>query len=300
MTRSEKFETLKGYGFISPYLIGFLTFTLFPLGFSLYSSFTYYDLTSIQKWIGLRNYTKIFTDDPDFLKSLWNTAYYVVFSVPLVIILALILAMMMNVKSKHMGIFRTLYYLPSVLSGVAVTLLFMWIFDARDGLINNILGWFGINGPAWFYNPDTTKPTLIIMRLWHTGGTIVLFLAALQNVPEDLYESAEIDGASRLRRMWNITLPMISPTILFVMITGIIGSFQVFDQAYIVTQGDPNFASKSMLFYNLQLYIKAFKDFQMGYATAMAWILFAIIMMITGLQLYLSKRWVYYEGGTNK
>ncbi|MBP8989105.1 MAG: sugar ABC transporter permease [Clostridia bacterium] len=299
MTRMEKTETLKGYLFISPYLIGFFVFTLFPMAFSFYSSFTYYDLTSIQKWIGFKNYINILTSDPDFLKALSNTGYYVLFSVPLVIVLALAIALLMNIRTRFMGVFRTIYYLPSVLSGVAVTLLWMWIFDGRSGLVNNILAWFGIQGPAWFFNASTTKPALIIMRLWHVGGTMVLFLAALQNVPQDLYEAGEIDGATGIKRFWHITLPMISPTLLFVIITGINGAFQIFDTAYVITSGDGG-VGKSLLFYNLHLYNKAFKEFKMGYASAMAWILFAIIMFFTVIQLKISNRWVYYEGGTQK
>ena len=302
MTRTEKFETLKGYAFISPYIIGFIMFTLFPMVFSLYSSFTYYDLTSIKKWIGVKNYVDIFTSDKEFIKALGNTGYYVLFSVPLVIVVSLTVALLMNVRTRFMGIFRTLYYLPSVLSGVAVTLLWMWIFDGRDGLLNTFIGFFGIRGPSWFFNADATKPALIIMRLWHCGGTIILFLASLQNVPVDLYEAAEIDGATGFRSFFHITLPMISPTMLFIMITGINGAFQIFDSAYIITQnsGSDGGVGKSLLFYNLHLYIKAFREFKMGYASAMAWILFAIIMIFTGIQLYASNRWVYYEGGTRK
>lgn len=298
MTKLERRETLKGYAFISPYLVGFLCFTLFPLGFSLYSSFTYYDMTSIQKWVGLFNYTYILTKDDNFVKALSNTFYYVAFSVPMVIVIALMLALMMNMRIHFARVFRTLYYLPSILSGVAVILLWQWIFEPNDGLLNNLLAVVGIRGPAWLRDPLFTKPALIIMRLWSTGGTMVLFLAALQNVPQDLYDAGDIDGAVGWKRFRYITLPMISPTMLFVMTTGIIYAFQIFDSAYLLGgSGGTGGPGKSLLFYNLYLYYTAIRDFRMGYACALAWILFVIILAFTLTQMKLSERWVHYEGG---
>lgn len=298
VTKREKRETLKGYLFISPWIIGFLIFTLYPMAFSLYSGFTFYDITSIQKWIGLKNYINIFAHDEYFITALKNTAYYVVFSVPLAIIFALCLALLLNSKVWGVKIFRTIYYLPSVLSGVAVTLLWMWIFNPDGGLANSLLGLLKINGPAWFQDPNWSKPALIIMRLWSVGGSMILFLAALQDVPRSLYEAAEIDGATGFKKFWHVTLPMISPTVLFVMITGINGAFQIFDGPFIISGGTGGPAN-STLFYNLYLYNKAFLELQMGYASALAWVLFVIIMIFTGIQLYVSKKWVHYEGGTN-
>lgn len=298
MTKSEIRENFKGYAFISPYLIGFSVFTAYPLLFSAFSSFTYYNITAVQKWYGLTNYTNLFFKDDMFLKSLGNTLYYVVFSVPSVIILAMILALLMNQRVRFMGFFRTIYYLPSVLSGVAVYLLWQWIFDPSNGLLNNGLALLGINGPAWLYDANWTKPALIIMRLWSTGGTMILLLAALQNVPVELYEAGEIDGATGWRKFFNITLPMISPTLFFVMVTGISGAFQVYDSAYIMVEnGGPG---KSLMFYNLYLFNTAFTEQSMGKASAMAWILFAIIMCFTVIQHVASKKWVYYDGGTEK
>ena len=298
MTRSEIRENIKGYAFISPYIIGFCVFTAFPLAFSAFSSFTYYNITAIQKWYGLTNFVKLFTADDLFWKSLGNTLYYVVFSVPSVIVLAMVLALLMNQRVKFMGFFRTIYYLPSVLSGVAVYLLWQWIFDPSNGLLNNGLALLGIDGPAWLYDAKWTKPAMIIMRLWSTGGTMILLLAALQNVPQELYEAGEIDGAVGVRKFFNITLPMISPTLFFVMVTGISGAFQVYDSAYIMVQnGGPG---KSLMFYNLYLFNTAFADQAMGKASAMAWILFAIIMFFTVVQQQASKKWVYYDGGTEK
>jgi multiple sugar transport system permease protein len=295
-TKREIKETIKGYLFILPWIIGFMAFTLYPMVFSLYSGFTFYDITSIQKWIGLKNYISIFTRDEYFIIALKNTAYYVAFSVPLAIAFSLFLALLLNTKVWGVKFFRTVYYLPSVLSGVAVTLLWMWIFNPSNGLANSFLNLVGIEGPSWFQDPAWSKPALIIMRLWHVGGSMIIFLAALQDVPRTLYEAAEIDGATGFRRFWHITVPMISPTILFVMITGINGAFQIFDGPFIISGGTGGPAN-STLFYNLYLYNKAFLELQMGYASALAWVLFVIIMIFTGIQMYVSKKWVHYEGG---
>lgn len=295
MTSNEKRENLRGFLFISPYLIGFSVFIAFPLLFSFFSSFTYYNITAVQKWYGLGSFNYLFTKDPMFWKSLGNTLYYVVFSVPLVIITAMVLALLMNMRVRFMGLFRTIYYLPSVLSGVAVYLLWQWIFDPSSGLLNNALSLFGIKGPAWLYDAQWTKPAMIIMRIWSTGGTMILLLAALQGVPQDLYEAGAVDGAVGFRKFRYITLPMISPTLFFIMITGISGAFQVYDQAFIMVEnGGPG---KSLLFYNLHLWYTAFRDQSMGLASAMAWILFAIIMFFTVIQMVGSKKWVHYEGG---
>lgn len=298
MTRNEIRENIKGYSFISPYIVGFTLFIAYPMLFSLFSSFTYYNITAVQKWYGLTNYINLLTQDDMFWKSLGNTLYYVVFSVPLVILIAMCLALLMNMRVKFMGYFRTIYYLPSVLSGVAVFLLWQWIFDPNSGLLNNMLALVGISGPAWLYDARWTKPALIIMRMWSTGGTMVLLLAALQGVPQDLYEAGAIDGAEGWKKFRYITLPMISPTLFFVMVTGISGAFQVYDSAYIMVEnGGPD---KSLMFYNLYLFNTAFKDQSMGKASAMAWFLFFIIMGFTVFQMVVSKRWVHYEGGTDK
>lgn len=297
MSRLELRSNLTGFAFLLPYLVGFTVFMAYPLLSSVAASFTYYNITAVQKWYGVTNFTNLFRD-PLFFQSLGNTVYYVVFSVPLVILVALILALLMNTRVPGMGFFRTVYYLPSVLSGVAVYLLWQWIFDPGNGLLNNALAMIGINGPAWLYDARTTKPALIIMRLWSTGGTMILLLAALQNVPEELYEAAELDGATGAKRLWHITLPMISPTLFFVMVTGVSGAFQVYDSAYIMVEnGGPG---KSLMFYNLYLFNTAFQSQQMGKASAMAWVLFAIIMVFTIIQQVASKKWVYYAGGADR
>ncbi len=300
MTHREKVENLKGFAFISPYIIGFSCFTAFPLIFSFFSSFTYYNITAVQKWYSISNFTKLFFNDDYFWKSLYNTVWYVVISVPLAIIFSMFLALLMNVKNiLGLRLFRTIYYLPSVLSGVAVFLLWQWLLDPTSGLVNNALAMIGIDGPAWLYDVNWTKPALVLMKLWGVGGTTVILLSSLQSVPQELYEAAAIDGASGFKRYFNITLPMISPTLFFVMVTGISGAFQVFDSAYIMMNGTGG-PDNSLLFYNLYLFNTAIKDQQMGTACAMAWILFVIIMTFTIVQMIGSRKWVYYDGGSGK
>ena len=289
-------KSIKGYLFILPWLIGFVGIMLGPMLFSLYASFNVYNITNLMKWRGFRNYLTIFTNDNIFPTVIYNTAYYVLFSVPLAVIFALILALLLNTKVKGIGIFRTVFYVPSVLSGVAVALLWWWVFNPFGGLINNFLAIIHIQGPGWFNDPNWSKPALIVTRMWGVGGSMILFLAAFQDVPRTLYEACEIDGAKGLKKFFHITLPLISPTMLYVIVTGVIGAFQTFDNAYIISQGDGR-PENSMLFYMIYLYRKAFIQGQMGYACALAWVLFVIIMIITGIQLLISRRWVYYEGG---
>jgi multiple sugar transport system permease protein len=242
----------------------------------------------------------MFTRDPHYWKSLYNTAWYVIVSVPIAIAVALALALLMNMNQiKGLRFFRTVYYLPSVLSGVAVFLLWQWILDPNAGLLNSFLSIFGIHGPAWLYDAQWTKPSLVIMKVWGAGENIIIFLSALQAVPPELYEASAIDGATGFKRFFNITLPMISPTLFFVMVTGISGAFQVFDSAYIMANGTGG-PENSLLFYNLNLFNTAMVDQAMGKASAMAWVLFAIIMVFTVVQMYGSKKWVYYEGGSSK
>ncbi len=293
MTKTTKRNLVTALLFISPWVIGFLVFTLGPIVLSVYYSFSAYNVFQPPIWIGLDNYTTIM-DDPLFYKSLYNTVYYTALSVPGVLVLSLLLALLLNSRLKGMNIFRTIYFLPSVLSGVAVSLLWMWLFNPDSGLINLLLSYLGIEGPLWLNSPYWSKPALVIMSYWGLGGVMVINLAGLQAIPTELYEVATIDGASAWRKFWSITLPMISPTLFFNLITLSIGSFQVFTQAYVMTSGGP---VNSTLFYVFYLYRMAFENLRMGYASALAWILFAIIMVFTLIQLRLSKRWVYYQEG---
>jgi multiple sugar transport system permease protein len=298
-----KREALVGWLFASPWVIGFLLFTAGPMAFSLYASFTKYNIIRTPEWIGLKNFQQIAVD-PYFWKSLENTFWMVGFKVPIVIIVSLMVAMLLNLPMPGERIFRTIIYLPNVLSGIAAIFLWQWIL-APNGLFNAGLDTIGINGPSWFTDPTWTKPGLVVMGMWWIGGTVIIFLAGLKAIPTSLYEAAEIDGASSWKKIRFITLPMLSPTIFFQIITTIIGTFQVFSTAYIIATtsgGDVALGGpgQSLMFYVLYMYNRAFGKvgvggFQMGYASALAWILFAIILVITLIQIKLSERWVYYE-----
>jgi multiple sugar transport system permease protein len=286
-------ETVWGYIFVAPWIIGFLIFTLGPVIASFALSFTDYELIVAPVWVGLKNYRTLLTQDRLFGLSLFNTAYYSFFSVPLGIIVAFLLAMLLNVQLPGMKAYRTVFYLPTVTSGVAVSILWVWLFNPQFGLINYLLRLVGLPAPGWLVDPVWSKPAFILMSLWGVGGTAVIFLAGLQGVPRSLYEAAEIDGANTWQKFWNVTIPMMSSVIFFNLIMGVIGSFQVFTSAYVMTRGGPQ---NSTLFYVLYLFKKGFGMLQMGYAAAMAWILFLIILILTLIQFRLAERWVYYEG----
>ena len=288
-----------GLLFASPWLIGFGIFGLFPIVASAFFSFCRYNIVRPPRFIGLENYHLLLFEDPLFWKSLYNTLFFTAFSVPLSLVFSLSLAMLLNQKLRGIAVFRTIFYMPSVIGGVATIMMWLWVFNPDYGLLNSFLRWvlglFGARAvelPKWLLDEKWAKPALILMSLWGAGGAMLIFLAALQNVPESLYEAADIDGAGRWRKFLNITVPQISPTIFFNLVMGVIGSFQVFAQAFLMTAGGPN---KATLFYVLYLYQKAFQDLQFGYASALAWILFAIIMVFTLLILRSSKLWVYYE-----
>jgi multiple sugar transport system permease protein len=284
-------EAIWGYAFLAPWLVGFLVFLLGPMVASLFFSFTEYKVVKAPVWLGIDNYTRMFSDDL-FYHSLRVTVTYTALSVPLNIIAGLALAVLLNQGVRFVGLFRTIYYLPSVVSGVAVAIVFAWIFNYRFGILNYFLSLVGISGPNWLGHPRWALWAFVLMSLWGVGSTVVIFLAALQGVPKVFYEAAEIDGASSWRKFWTITLPLISPAILFVVIMGIIGTFQSFTQAYVMTGGGP---ANATLFYPLYLYKNAFNWFEMGYASALAWVLFLIILLLTLITLWSSGSWVYYE-----
>lgn len=286
---------LIGYLFISPWLIGFLLFTLFPFISSLFLSFTNWQIVGSWKFTGLANYEKLLSGrDNVFLEALRVTAIYTFIRVPLSQVIALALAMLLNQPIKARPIFRTIFYLPAVTAGVATAYLWQTVFTNNNGFVNNVLKVFGITGPNWLYSVEWSLYTLIIISLWNVGTSMLIYLAALQSVPESLHEAAMIDGAGVWSRFRNVTLPMISPAIFFNLVLGLIGSFQGgFTESFIITGGGPGY---STTFYSLYLYRTAFQDLHMGYASALAWILFVIIMFFTAMQLTLSKRWVYYEG----
>jgi multiple sugar transport system permease protein len=285
-------ENITGYLFAAPWLIGFAVFTVYAIFSAIYYGFADYSVLKEPEWIGLENYRHIFTDDKLFRKSLYNTAYYSAFAVPLGIITALLLAMLLNQKVVALSWFRAIFYVPSVVPVVAASLLWIWILNSQFGLLNVFLSFIGIKGPAWLASPKWSKPSLIIMNTWGVGGTMIIFLASLQDVPRQLYEAAEIDGANVWHRFRYVTIPMITPTIFFALVMGIIGAFQTFVQAYIITEGGP---ADSTLFYVLYLYRNAFVYYKMGYASALAMILFVIVLALTLIIVSTSNRWVYYE-----
>lgn len=290
-----KRETLEFYLFISPWILGFIIFAAGPIAAVFILSLYSWQIISPAEFIGVENYVSLI-QDPLFWQSLKVTLYYVL-SVPLRLVAGLAVAVLLNQKIRGVAFFRTVYYLPSVNLGVAVALLWSWIFQPEFGLLNYALSKIGIQGPAWLFSETWVIPSFIIMSLWGMGGAMVIYLAALQGVPTELYEAAELDGAGNWSRFVHITLPMISPVILFNLIIGIINSFQVFVQSYVMTNGGPGNAS---LFYVLYLYRNAFQYFNMGYACTLAAILFIIILITTILIFRLSAGWVYYEGALRK
>lgn len=290
----QRREALEGYLWISPWVIGFLVFSLGPIIASFYLSFTEYKIAGSPKWIGLANYSEALFNDKLFWPSLSRTAYYTIATVILGVILSLLAAMLLNQNLRGRAVFRALYYLPSLTPVVAMAILWTWLLQPQIGLVNYLLGEVGISGPGWLTSRTWAIPSLILISLWSSigGGRMIIFLAGLQGVPKELHESAQIDGANAIQRFISVTLPMISPVILFNLLLGIIGSFGVFTLAYVATEGGPNYAT---WFYMLHLYYNAFSYFQMGYASALAWIFFLIIFALTYLQIKLSDRWVYYE-----
>ncbi|CAN7746476.1 sugar ABC transporter permease [Paenibacillus sp. LjRoot153] len=290
---------LAGYLFISPWLLGFLLLTLWPMIRSVYYSFTKFTLLDAPEWVGLRNYERIFTDDETFRQSLSVTLMFVVISVPLKLISALLVAMLLNKNIKGISIYRTFIYLPSLIgSSIAVAVLWKNIFGI-DGFINKFLNIFGVEGVSWISSPGTALGTLIILVAWQFGSSMVIFLAGLKQIPSELYEASSVDGASKLRQFFNITLPMLSPVLLFNLVLQTIGSFQMFTQAFIITKGGP---INSTYMYALYLYERAFARYDMGYASALAWILLVIIGIATALIFASSRYWVFYEteGGRKK
>ncbi len=287
-------EFYAGYAFATPWFLGFLIFGGGPIVFSLFMSFCEYDVLSPPKFVGLNNYTTMFVDDPLFYKSLWNTMYMAI-GIPLGMLVSLAIAMLLNYEVKGMAVYRTFFYLPAIMPAVAASILWIWIFNPQQGILNDLLAKVGVIGPAWLQSQHWSKPSLILMGLWGAGSGMIVWLAGLKGIPKHLYEAAEIDGAGRFRSFLNITLPMLSPYILFNLIMGLIGTFQIFTQAFIMTQGGP---VDSTLFYAYLLFNNAFRYMKMGYASALAWMLFGIILVLTVIQLQLSKRWVHYESET--
>jgi multiple sugar transport system permease protein len=289
--QSHSYAALAGYLFISPWLLGFLILTLWPMIQSLYYSFTDFSLLEPPKWIGPDNYKEM-AHDRFFYNSLKVTFTYVLLSVPAKLTAALLVAMLLNRKIKGISFYRTIIYLPSLIGGsIAVAILWKNIFGL-DGFINNIIPLLGIEPKNWIGTPDTALGTLIILRCWQFGSAMIIFLAGLKQVPGEMYEAAAVDGAGKVRQFFNITLPMLSPVILFNLVMGVIQAFQMFTSAFIITNGGP---LNSTEVYALYLYDQAFTSFRMGYASALAWILLLIVVIVTSINFFASKYWVFYE-----
>ncbi len=283
-----------GYVFLLPWLIGFLVLTLEPILASLYLSFTDYDMLSPPFWVGLDNYTYMFTDDPRFRSALRVTVTYVVLGVPAKLIFALALAMLLNQGIRGLSVYRALFYLPSLLgASVAIAILWRKVFDTQ-GIVNKFLSLFGFEGPSWLFNPDYSIYTLVALAAWQFGAPMLIFLAGLRQIPQELYEAASIDGASAFRKFRKITVPLLAPVIFFNLVLEVIHAFKVFSSAFIISDGR-GAPADSLLFFTLYLYDEAFAFFRMGYASALAWVLLLIIAACTAISFYTSKYWVYYE-----
>jgi len=287
-------EAAWAYFFISPWIIGFIAFTAGPMLASLYFSFTEYNVVDSPQWVGLANYLNLFKDSL-FWKSLQVTVYYASLALPLGLLFGFFLAVLLNQKVPGVNVWRTIYYLPSVIAGVAVTLLWIRIFNPRIGLLNPMLAKFGVKGPGWLQDPHWAVPSLVIMSLWGVGGTMIIYLAGLQGVPTALYDAAKVDGANLWQRFRHVTLPMVTPVIFYNLVMGMIVAFQYFTAAYVASGGEGG-PARATLFYNLYLYQNAFRYFHMGYASTMAWILLLVVLILTLLVFRSSQAWVYYEG----
>ena len=310
MTRIARKEAAEGFVCILPWLVGFVSFTLGPMLFSIYISMCDWDIINAPRFVGLANFQQALFHDFRFIQALKVTLTYAIFALPLGLTGSLMVALLLNQNVKGMTWFRTIFYIPAILPGIATAMLWRWIFNPENGILNIFLGskiwpWLHIgsglsiektalvnNPPAWLADPNWALPAFVLMSLWGVGGGMIIYLAGLQSIPTQLYEAADIDGANPVQKFWKITLPMVSPTIFFNLVMGVIGSFQVFTSSFVMTQGGPHYAT---LFYLLYLYQKAFQYFQMGYAAAMAWILFVVILIATLLVFKSSAGWVYYE-----
>jgi ABC-type sugar transport systems, permease components len=283
-----------GYLFLLPWLIGFFGLTVGPMVTSLYLSFTDFDLLTTPEWIGAANYTRMFTNDPKFAAAMRVTFFFVIFSVPLKLAFALGVAMLLNRGLKGLPLYRAVFYLPSLLgASVAIAILWRQLF-AGDGLVNQFLAIFGIQGPSWISNPNYSLWTLIVLSIWQFGSPMIIFLAGLRQIPQDMYEAASLDGASKWRQFWKITLPLLTPVVFFNAIVQTIEAFKSFTPAFVISGGTGQ-PINSTLFYTLYLYQEAFGFFRMGYASALAWFLLAMIAAFTAFSFLTSKYWVHYD-----
>ncbi|WP_342425722.1 sugar ABC transporter permease [Paenibacillus sp. FSL L8-0502] len=283
-----------GLLFALPAILGLMIFTIGPIVASFVFSLTNWTIGGQMTFIGLDNYRTILTEDATFSQSMFVTTYYALGSVPLGLAAAFIIALLLNQKVRGLSVFRTIYYLPTIVPSIANTMLWLWMFNPDFGLLNSLLEGVGLPGSKWIYDESTAIPSLIMMSTWGIGNTVIIFLAGLQSVPTHLYEAAEVDGGNRWHKFFHITIPSMTPTIFFNLVMSLISTFQAFNQAYVMTNGGPN---NSTLFYVFYLWRTAFTETKIGYASALAWILFFVIMVLTVLIFSTSKKWVHYEGG---
>jgi multiple sugar transport system permease protein len=286
-------EAFQGFLFILPWAIGYLIFRFGPLLYSLFLSFTDYRGSGTPAFIGPDNYVYMLTKDPRFIDSVRSTFLFVVTYLPLNLVIGLGIALLMNQRVRGITFFRAIYYLPAVSSGVAVALLWQFVFHKQYGILNAILSFFGIPNIGWLVDPTWVMTAFVMLSLWGVGGSMIIYLAGLQAIPSELYEAASIDGAGHVRQFWHITLPMLSPTIFFNLVTGLIAAFQIFESAYVMTEGGPKYAT---YFFGINIYFTAFKSLRFGYASTIAWALFAIIVATTLFVFSTSRRWVFYAG----
>lgn len=297
MTKHSLRRNLTGWLFALPAILGFVLLSLLPMAASFVLSLTNYRVANTPTFIGLENYTNLFTGvDPFFFKSLLVTVYYVALSVPAQLAFAFVVALLMNRPIRGRAVFRVIFYLPSVIPSVASSMIWLWLLDPNMGLVNMTLKALGLPTSQWIFAESTVVPSLVLMSLWTTGSTMLIFLAGLQGIPRNLYEAVQIDGGGVWSCFWSVTVPMMSPTIFFNLVIGIIAGFQTFTQPFVMTQGGPNNAS---LFYAFYLYREAFRFQNIGASCAIVWVLFAIIAILSLIIFRSSDRWVYYEGGNN-
>ncbi|GLK16669.1 carbohydrate ABC transporter permease [Herbiconiux flava] len=298
LRRARRRNLVAALAFLSPWIVGFLVFTLWPLIYSGYLSLTDYDVINDPSFVGLDNYAQLFAD-PKVALALGNTLFYAVLQIPAYVIVSLVLAVLLDRAGRASGFFRTVFFLPKMTPPVAIGVLFLLLFNGQNGLVNGALGLVGIDGPAWTTDPAWVKPGLILMSLWTVGSSVIILLAALRSVPEDVLEAARLDGANGLQVTWRVTVPLISPALFFIVIINTINALQTFDEVYTAFFGGGNttYSNDAALFYVIYLFQQAFEFLHMGYASALAWLLFVIIMAITVVQFVVSRKVVYYEGG---
>lgn len=287
---------INGLLFASPWLIGLAAFWIYPTVASAYYSFTKFNGIQSPQWIGLQNYIQMFTSDSNFWDAVYNTFFFAAVSIPLAIIISFALAMLLNAKIKGQVVYRTIYFLPTLVPEVALALVWVYLFTPGTGLINVPFDWLGVRGPCWLACPQWARQTIVLLALWIIGQQVVLYLAGLQDVPQDLYDAADVDGANRWHKFRNVTVPMMTPVVFFHLVTSVIGALQFFTVPYIMT-GGTGAPGNSTLFYSIYLYKNGFQYFEMGYASAMAWLLFTVTLLITLVIFRTSRLWVFYAGG---